>query len=204
MMVYATRVPISVVTPAELVLKEIEEIGEKNFIPVIGPKKGKLLDAVVRRTKPKLVLEVGTFIGYSAIRMARVMPDRGRIITLEINKTSADMAKENIEKAGFSDRVRIIRGDAKRIIPTLAGVFDLLFLDAEKDEYLTYLRSAERKLRKGSVVVADNVGVFANEMADYLSYVRTSGRYRSKCHESTLEFNDDIKDAVEVSVKLFP
>jgi len=189
-------------TAAELVLKEIEEMGERSFIPVIGPKKGKILDDAVKKAKPKLILEVGTFIGYSAIRMAWVMPQGGRIITLEINKASAEKAKKNIERVGFSDKIHIIVGDARKIIPKFDGVFDLIFLDAEKSDYLTYLKLVEGKLRKGSVIVADNAGVFAKEMADYLSYVRTSGRYRSKYHESTLEFNDDIKDGVEVSVKL--
>ncbi len=194
--------PTFVLTTAELVLREIEEMGERSFIPVIGPKKGKILDDAVKNVKPKLILEVGTLIGYSAIRMARVMPEKGRIITLEINKGSAEKAKKNIERAGFSDKIQIVVGDARKIIPKLDGVFDRLFLDAEKSEYLTYLKLVEGKLRKGSVIVADNAGVFAKEMADYLSYVRTSGGYRSKYYESTLEFNDDIKDGVEVSVKL--
>ena len=188
-------------TPAEVVLKEIEEMGERSFIPVIGPKKGRILDDAVMNAKPKLILEVGAFIGYSAIRMARVMQEC-RIITLEINNVSAERARKNIERAGFSDRVQIIVGDAKKTIPKLNGIFDLIFLDAEKTEYLTYLTLVEDDLRRGSVIVADNAGVFAKEMADYLSYVRMSGRYKSKYYESTLEFNDDIKDGVEVSMRL--
>lgn len=175
-------------------------MGQRNFIPVIGPKKGKILDSAVKRAEPKLILEVGPFIGYSAIRIARVMPKGCRIITIEVSKASAEKAKKNIERAGFPDRVRIIRRDAKRIIPKLDGVFDLVFLDAEKSEYLAYLKSVEDKLRKGSIIVADNAGIFAKEMADYLSYVRTYGRYRSKYHESTLEFNDNIKDGIGVSI----
>lgn len=184
------------------ILREIERHGERSFIPVIGPKKGKILDNVVRKVKPGTVLEVGTFIGYSAIRMARLVPKHSRIVSLEIDGNSAQIAKRNIGRAGLSDKVQVIVGDAKNIMPTLEGPFDIVFLDAEKSEYLTYLKLAEGKLHKGSVVVADNAGVFAKEMANYLGYVRNSGLYRSKYYESTLEFNDDIKDGVEVSIKI--
>jgi predicted O-methyltransferase YrrM len=81
--------------------------------------------------------------------------------------------------------------------------FDLLFLDAAKDEYLTYLKLAEDNvLKKGAVIVADNVEVSKNEMQDYLGYVRSSGLYKSETIETTLEFTPNVKDAIEVSVKV--
>lgn len=184
------------------VISEIEKQGMTSFIPVIGPKKGKVLDAVVKRIKPKLIVEVGTFIGYSAIRMARLLPTGGRILSIEISEENAHLARMNISRAGLEDKVQVIVGDAKKVLPTIKDKIDLLFLDAEKHDYLTYLRLAEDKLRKGSVVVADNAGVFAEEMSDYLSYVRRSGKFKSTYHESTLEFMDHIKDGVEISTKL--
>ncbi|HEY4672880.1 MAG TPA: class I SAM-dependent methyltransferase [Nitrososphaerales archaeon] len=187
---------------AEEVISDIEKQGMKDFIPVIGPKKGRILDGVVRRIKPKLVVEVGTFIGYSAIRMARLLTTEGRILSIELSKEHAHLARTNINKAGLGDRIQVIVGDAKKVLPTVKSEIDLLFLDAEKHEYLAYLRLAEDKLHKGSVVVADNAGVFAKEMSDYLSYVRKSGMYKSTYYESTLEFMDHIKDGVEVSRKL--
>ncbi len=82
--------------------------------------------------------------------------------------------------------------------------FDLLFLDAAKDEYLTYLKLAEDKaLNKGAVIVADNVEVSKNEMLDYLEYVRSSGGiYKSETIETTLEFTPNVRDAIEVSIKV--
>ncbi|MCS4537299.1 MAG: O-methyltransferase [Thaumarchaeota archaeon] len=186
---------------AEEVLREIEKQGEKSFIPVIGPQKGKILDDMVKRTKPKLVVEVGTFIGYSAIRMARFLPNDGKIFSIEMNSKSTDIARSNIQRAGFEDRIQVIIGDAKKVLRTIESKIDLLFLDAEKHEYLTYLKLTEEKLHKGSVIVADNAGVFAKEMSNYLSYVRKSMRYNSTYYESTLEFMDRVKDGVEVSVK---
>ena len=187
---------------AEEVISEIEKQGMKSFIPVIGPKKGKILDNVVRRIKPKLVVEVGTFIGYSAIRMAQLLQRDGRILSIEISEKHALLARTNINRAGLEDRIQVIVGDARKVLPTVKSEIDLLFLDAEKHEYLAYLRLAEDKLHKGSVVVADNAGIFAKEMSDYLSYVRKSGRYKSTYYESTLEFMDHIKDGVEVSRRL--
>lgn len=187
---------------AEQVLREIEAIGNKSFIPIIGPKKGKILEDAVRERKPKLVLEVGTLVGYSAILMARFLPKDGRIISIEMDRNSAEIARRNIEKAGFSGKIEVIVGDAKRVIPRFNEFFDLVFIDATKEEYLTYLKLVDGKLQRGSVVVADNAGIFADRLAEYLAYVRNSGKYRSRYYESTLEFNDNVKDGVEVSTKL--
>jgi len=81
------------------------------------------------------------------------------------------------------------------VIPKLKGPFDLVFIDADKSEYLDYLRLVEDKLHKGSVVVADNAGIFADQMQDYLDYVRSSQRYKSK-------FVRIGRDGLEISVKL--
>ena len=121
----------------------------------------------------------------------------GSIDTAHIADNQVTLAK----MAGLV-RGKIIVGDAKKVIKTLDEIFDLVFLDAEKYEYLTYLKLVERKLHKGSRIVADNAGVFATEMKNYLDYVRESRTYRSRYYESTLEFRDDIKDGVEVSVRL--
>ena len=193
---------VTAMNAAEQVLREIEAIGSKSFIPIIGPKKGKILEAAVRERKPKLVLEVGTLVGYSAILMARFLPKDGRIISIEMDRNSAEIARRNIGKAGFSGKTEVIVGDAKHVIPRFNEFFDLVFIDATKEEYLTYLKLVEAKLRRGSVVVADNAGIFADRLAEYLAYVRNSGKYRSRYYESTLEFNDNVKDGVEVSTKL--
>jgi predicted O-methyltransferase YrrM len=89
----------------------------------------------------------------------------------------------------------VIVGDAKEVIPRLGGKFDLVFVDAEKTEYLEYLRLVEGKLLKGTTIVADNAGEYANQMKDYLSHVRSSGEYRSR-------FMAVGEDGLEISVKL--
>jgi len=188
--------------PAEAVLREIEQYGRRSFIPIIGPKKGKILVDAILEHRPKAVLEIGTFIGYSAILMAKHLPEGARITTIEIDPRTAEDARRNIERAGLSHMITLLVGDAKALIPSLPGPFDLVFIDAAKEQYRIYLKMVEDKLHAGSVLVADNAGIFAKEMSDYLNYVRHSGRYRSTYHPSTLEFRDDVVDGVEVSVKL--
>jgi predicted O-methyltransferase YrrM len=78
----------------------------------------------------------------------------------------------------------------------------MVFLDGTKEEYLKYLKLVEKNLKKNAVVVADNVGIFEKSMYDYLEYVRNSGRYKSRTIQTELEFNEDVKDAIEVSIKI--
>jgi predicted O-methyltransferase YrrM len=189
------------------VLKSLERMGEKEFVPSIGPVKGKILSKIIRKHKAKTALEIGTLAGYSAILIASLLPnDESRkkavVTTIEIDKKTASIAMKNVQKAGFSDKIEIIIGDALEAIPKLDHKFDLLFLDAAKDEYLRYLKLAEQKnLHKNSIVVADNVGVSEQQMLDYLEYVRNSGFYMSKTIETELEYTPGVKDAIEMSIK---
>ncbi len=188
-----TEKPVS--SSADQVLRQIEKAAEKEFLPIVGPHKGKILAEEVRKAKPRHVLEVGTLIGYSAILMGKELDESAEIVTIEIHRDEAEMAGENILKANIPPKVKIITGDAIEVIPTLKGPFDFAFIDAEKSEYFQYLSLAEDKLRKGAVVVADNAGIFADQMRDYLDYVRNSGKYQSRY----VQVGDD---GLEISVKL--
>ena len=167
-------------TEADKVLRRIEKMSEKEFLPIVGPEKGRVLAKVVRDTKPKRLLEVGTLIGYSAIIIGQELDADAHLITIEIHPDEARMAKQNISEAGIPAKIDVLVGDAIKIIPTLKGPFDLIFIDAAKTEYYQYLKLVEDKLHTGSVIVADNAGIFADQMKDYLRYLRTSIQYRSK------------------------
>jgi predicted O-methyltransferase YrrM len=186
------------------VLKSLVKMAEKEFVPSIGPIKGKIVAKIIKKYKPRNILEIGTLYGYSAILMASMLSSsNGRVVTIEINKSVAETAIKNIEDAGLSDKIVVIIGNALDVIPKLDRRFQLAFLDAAKDEYLGYLKSAEKKcLENGAVVVADNVIVSRNEMLDYLEYVKYSGLYKSETIETSLEFTPKIKDAIEVSIKI--
>jgi len=178
------------------VLQEIEKLSQKSFLPIIGPVKGVYLIDAVKKFKVNKVLEVGTLIGYSAILIASNLPETGRVLTIEVNSHSAKFARENIQKAELAGKIKIYEGNALDIIPTLNESFDMVFIDASKNEYLDYLKLSEDKLKKGGVVFADNVKIFAHNMQNFLDYVRNSKSYRS-------EFIDIGFDGVEVSEKLF-
>jgi len=188
--------------PADVVLKEIEAIGQRSFIPSIGPVKGKILAEIVKKTRPKRILEVGALYGYSAILMAKNSPPGVEIVSVEKNPEHVRIAKENIKRANMERSIRVVEGDGRTELGKLTGSFDLVFLDAEKTQYLAYLKAVERNLHKGNVVVADNVGIFKDQMQDYLEYVRNKRAYKSRTIETLLEFSDSTKDAMEISEKL--
>lgn len=184
------------------VLKKLERMSEKQFIPLIGPVKGEVISNVLKAHKPVKILEIGTLFGYSSILMASELGEDGRITTIEIREDCAKKALSNIEEAGLSHKIKVVIGNALDIIPGLSDTFDLLFIDAAKEEYFDYLISAEKKLKKGSLVVADNVVIFKSEMLNYLDYIRHSGNYESKTVDVPLEFSKNVPDAMEISAKL--
>ena len=201
------------------ILAEIEETARKEFLPSIGPIKGKIIEDVIKEYKPKKVLEIGTLHGYSAILIANIIlsgeydnenfnSERSStepiLISVEKDQKLANIARKNIEKARLSEKVQVINGDALEIIPRLKSKFkfNMIFLDATKSEYLKYLQLIEKYslLNKRAVVVADNVLIYENEMKDYLDYVRNSGKYISRTTETSLEFTKNVKDALEMSI----
>jgi predicted O-methyltransferase YrrM len=137
--------------------------------------------------------------------MGNLLPDdTEKLITIEINRDLANIAIKNIAEAGLSYKIKVICNDAIDVIPMLDGhKFDMVFLDAIKTLYLRYLKLIEKKnlIHEGSVVVADNVILYESEMKDYLEYVRNSGNYQSQTTETTLEFNKNVKDALEISIR---
>jgi len=123
----------------------------------VSPTQGKLLYLMARMIGAKRILEVGTLGGYSAIWLARALPADGELITLEYDPKHADVARSNIKNAGFADRVDIITGAAIDTLPTLGGMFDFSFIDADKKSNPDYFQWALKLSQQGSVIVVDNV-----------------------------------------------
>jgi caffeoyl-CoA O-methyltransferase len=138
------------------VMREMEELAERDGIPIVHWETGRFLAALVRGLDPGLVLEVGTAIGYSTLHMAEAIGS-GRIVTLELDATRAGQARDFLDRARVTERVEIVEGDALETIASLSGPFDLLFLDAAKDQYPEYLKLAEPKLTERAVLVVDNL-----------------------------------------------
>jgi len=186
----------------EDVLRALDRFArEVRFLMSVGPEKGplmaELLDPLPANAR---VLELGAYCGYSAILIAQRLGPEGRLVSVEKDPVAAEVARANVEYAGLSERVEVVRGASGKVIPTLEGPFDLVFLDHWKELYEPDLRRLEAcaLLRPGSTVVADNVGeVFG--AAKYLDYVRSCGRYDSENRPASVEYSD-IPDAVEISV----
>ena len=179
---------------ADKVLSGIEKVAQQTSLPIIGVEKGAVLERIVKENQPDTILEIGTLVGYSAILMAKDLK-KGKIISIEINKKNYSAAKANIELAGLSDKVELINGDALETIDTLDGPFDMVFIDAIKEDYLKYLKAVEPKMAKNAIIVADNVGMFKDKVKDFLDYVRKSGKYKSELHDFGF-------DGVEVSKRI--
>ena len=177
---------------ADEVLENIQEAQKRTLLPIIGRVKGQVLVRIVESENPQRILEIGTLVGYSAILMAKHLPKGAKIVSIEVDKNSASQARKNIAEAQLEEKIELIVGDARREIKKLKEKFDVLFLDAAKEQYL---KLAEPKLKEGAIVVADNVKIFKDDMADFLEYVRQSGRFRSE----RIDFG---QDAVEVAIKL--
>ncbi len=179
---------------ASRVLRRIERTAERHFLPIIGQERGRILAELARRFKPKRVLEVGTLVGYSTILIGKELDGDAEIVTIEIDEAEAEWAKRNVRDAEINPKVRVLIGDALHVIPRLEGEFDMVFLDADKSDYLDHLGLIEAHVHKGSVVIADNAGAYAYSMRDYLDYVRKSGKYDSSLVAAG-------GDGVEVSIK---
>jgi len=123
----------------------------------VAPNQGKLLHILARSVNARRILEIGTLGGYSAIWMARALPDDGEMVTLEYNPRHAEIARENIARAGLASKVKVIVGPAIEALKTLSGPFDLSFIDADKRSNPDYFRWALKLSRKGSLIVVDNV-----------------------------------------------
>ena len=137
-------------------LPEMEELAERDEVPIVNWETGRLLATLVAALDPARVLEVGTAIGYSTLHMASALRG-GSIVTIERDPERARQAREFLTRSGVIERVEIVEADAREAIASLDGPFDLLFLDATKDEVFDYLEAAEPKLSEHALLVVDNL-----------------------------------------------
>jgi predicted O-methyltransferase YrrM len=137
------------------VMAEMEAVADRDDVPIVHWETGRFLAVLCRALDP-VVLEVGTAIGYSTLHMAEQLRG-GRVVTLELREDRASQARDFFGRAGVADRVELIEGDARHSIESVEGPIDLLFVDAAKDEYRTYIDLAEPKLSERAVLVVDNM-----------------------------------------------
>lgn len=160
--------------PTDAALAAVERSIEEAGMPQISvsPTEGKLLHLLALLCNAERILEVGTLAGYSTIWMARALPAGGRLITIEANPDHAEVARQNVERAGLAGAVSVRVGRALDVLPELVaegqGAFDMIFIDADKAPYAEYLEWALQLARPGTLILADNVvrgGDVLNESA---------------------------------------
>lgn len=139
-----------------------------------------LLRILIQSACSQRALEVGSFIGHGAVHMGIGLERTGgHLFTIEIDPETAKLCRENLQKASLEKTVTLVEGDALVEIPKLDGEFDFVFIDAKKGDYLKYLKAIEPKLKKGAIVVSDNVIKHATAMADFLEYIQTCPDYET-------------------------
>lgn len=147
-------------TAPDAVLQELYRhtyLHEMNPRMMSGPVQGKFLQFLCRMLKPQRVLEIGTYTGYAAICIARGLPEGGKLVTIEANREYEDTLRHYFAMAQVAEKIELILGDAKTVIPALNETFDLVFIDADKVSYPTYYNIVMEKVRPGGFILADNV-----------------------------------------------
>jgi caffeoyl-CoA O-methyltransferase len=151
----------------ELFERLAAETRKKSDVPqmMVGLLEGQFLGALVRSLRAKRILELGTFTGYSSISMALALPPDGRVITCDVNEETTEIARRYAAEAGVADRIEYRTGPALDTIAQLDGEFDLVFIDADKPNYLNYYEATLPKLAGGGLMILDNT-LWSGRVAD--------------------------------------
>ena len=143
--------------------KNLADLNRETFVKVMMPQmlsgqvQGKFLEFISRMINPEYILEIGTYTGYSAICLAKGLRSAGKLITIDINEELTPMVKKYITLEKLEDKIEVLTGNALQIIPTLTPQFDLVFIDADKNNYTKYFDLVIEKVRPGGWILADNV-----------------------------------------------
>lgn len=141
----------------------LSELTRETHLKVVRPRmitghyQGRVLSMLSKIIRPRRILEIGTYTGYSAICLAEGLPDDGLVHTIDINEELSDIQRKYFDRSGFGDKIIQHTGDALKIIPDLDQVFDLVFIDAEKKMYDAYFETVIKKTKPGSIILTDNV-----------------------------------------------
>ena len=135
----------------------IEKEAIADEVPIIRKEMGNLLKVLLQLVQPERILEVGTSVGYSSILKSENMPHNCTITTIENYDKRIPVAKNNFKRAGKEDVITLIEGDALEVLKTLDGPYDFIFMDAAKGQYINYLPDIKRVLRKGGLLISDNI-----------------------------------------------
>ena len=150
---------------SEGILYELEDFAHKNEVPIVQKEVSAFLEVICRIHKPVKVLEVGCAIGYSAILMAKNLPQNAHVTTIERDEKMAELARQNFKRAGMEDKIDILEADAEVLLEAMDEKYDMIFMDASKAHYIHFLPQCVRMLNVGGLLISDNIlyaGMVAN------------------------------------------
>ena len=180
----------------------LAQLNRETYARVMAPRmlsghlQGRILSMLSHMICPKVVLEIGTYTGYSALCLAEGLAEGGKVITLDINEEQEQMARSYFAKAGFADKIDFRIGDAIELIPKIEEVPQLVFIDADKENYSNYYNLAINKVCSGGFIVADNV-LWSGKV------VSTENK-TDKETQAILDFNRLVQQDDRVENVLFP
>jgi caffeoyl-CoA O-methyltransferase len=182
-----------------LLKKIVRETQAKVLMPrmISGHLQGKMLELFSKMLQPTTILEIGTYTGYSGICLARGLKPGGRLITLDINDELETMVRGFFSESGLADQIDYLLGNARDIIPTLEGPFDLVFIDADKFYYSDYFDLIIDKVRTGGIILADNVLWSGKILVE-------EGQKIDKDTRALLDFNQKVQNDPRVENVLLP
>lgn len=183
---------------SELLAQLNRETHQKVLMPrmLSGHLQGRVLSMISHMMKPSRILEIGTYTGYSAICLAEGLTEGGQLVTLDKNEEIEEMVRDYFEKAGLTDKIDYRLGNAMDIIPDLEGPFDLVFIDADKKNYLNYFNLVIEKVRIGGFIIADNV-LWSGKVVQTDKKIDTDT-------QAILDFNRSMEDDDRVENVLLP
>ena len=141
----------------------LAQLNRETHLKVVSPRmlsghlQGRFLSFISKLQQPKLVVEIGTYTGYSALCLAEGLTENGKLVSIDVNEETSAFAKSFISKTEYANKIDLVLADAKDYIPTIKESIDLVFIDADKKNYLNYYHLVIDKLNKGGLIIADNV-----------------------------------------------
>ena len=193
------------------VLDQIEREALESYVPIIRKDMQNFLKLLLTVQKPMRILEVGTAVGFSAVLMAEYAPEGCKIVTIENYDKRIPIAKQNFERAGKSDQITLLEGDATEVLKTLEEPFDMIFTDAAKGQYINFMSDVLRLLKKDGVLVSDNVLQDGDIIESHFIVERRNRTIYKRMREYLYELThrDDlvtsvlpVGDGITVSVKV--
>ena len=188
-------------------MERIKNEARQNHVPILQDASLEFIETILEIKKPESILEVGTAVGYSALQFSKHLKENGKIITIELNENTANIARENIKELGRDNVIEVVNSDAYEYMKTLEGPFDVIFIDAAKGQYMKYLEQALRLTKPGSVIIADNILLRGMVMGEYNEHKHRTAVKRLREYITAVTTNEnlvscvmDVGDGVAVSV----